>query len=55
MEFYFFFTFFAELERETERDAEDREGVDRETFVRDVLRMDRDEEELLEDDMRLGE
>jgi hypothetical protein len=43
------------LERETEREEEDREGEDRETLARDVLLMDRDEEEGLDDEIRLGE
>jgi hypothetical protein len=37
--FYFFFTFLDELDREIERDEEDREGADRETCVREVLLM----------------
>jgi hypothetical protein len=50
VQFYFFFTFLAELDREIERDEEEREGVDRETRVREVLWMDRDGEELLEEE-----
>lgn len=43
------------MERETEREEADREGEDRETLARDVLLMDRDEEEGLGDEIRLGE
>ncbi|UCE39755.1 MAG: hypothetical protein JSV17_09685 [Candidatus Aminicenantes bacterium] len=55
MESYFFFTLLVELDLEIERDEEDREGVDRETRVDELLLKDRDMEELLDDEMRLGE
>ena len=55
MLYYFFFTLLDELDREMERDEEDREGVDRETRELEVLRMDRVAEELLDEDIRLGE
>ena len=57
MLFYFFFTLPEERALETEREAEDREGVDRETRVRKALVKDRELDELLDldDEMRLGE
>ena len=38
-----------------DRDAEDREGEERETREDEVLLMDLDGEELLDEDTRLGE
>ena len=43
-----------EVDRDEERDTDDREGEDLETCVRDVLLTERDEEELLDDVIRLG-
>ena len=43
-----------EVDRDDERDVDDREGEDLEVCVRDVLLTERDEEELLDDVTRLG-
>ena len=58
-EFYFFLTL-DEVDREDDREdddreIEDREGEERETREEELLLKDRDEEELLEEDTRLGE
>ena len=43
-----------EVDRDDERDVDDREGEDLEVCVRDVLLTERDEEELLDGVIRLG-
>jgi hypothetical protein len=53
--FYFFFTLFVELDLEDERETVDREGEERVTRALDVLLTEREEEELLDGETRLGE
>jgi len=48
-------TLFEELDLEEERELVDLEGEGRETRVLDVLLNEREEEEVLDGDMRLGE
>ena len=52
---YFFLTLFEELDLEEERELVDLEGEGRETRVLDVLLNEREEEEVLDGDTRLGE
>ena len=53
--FYFFFTLLEELELEEDRETDDREGEERVTRALEVLVDEREEEELLGGDTRLGE
>lgn len=43
------------MERDDVRDAEDLDGEDLETGARDMLLTDREEEDLFDGEMRLGE
>ena len=52
---YYFFTLFVDLELEEERETDDREGEERVTRALDVLVDEREEEEFLDGDTRLGE
>ena len=53
--FFYFLTLLAELEREETREEEERERAERDNDEREVLLKDRDGEDPLDEDIRLGE